>query len=364
MGDTTTGTLAGGNPVTVNANGTLRLDFEDALGFNGGSPSALNINGGLVTSADVANSTPVQTTGGTSFRVTLPTLNFQGGTLSSGANQEGDTYGGAYLIGTVNTLKYEYGGDQCLLHQLSGQRHLHRGSGSTPSGVDLEVSSLLRGWVGGNSALTKAGPGVMELDQNNSYANPVNVNAGTLILNGTLGNGGVNVATNAIFILNGTLGTGAVTVAANAKFLASGSLNGAIAVSAGGTFGVGYTNINSLISYSTLTFNSGSTNYMKVSKDGSSAQSDQVQDLTSVTFAGTLVVTNILATPHLLPVAIRSHFSPRRLLITETSPAWCFPRCQSGLAGISANWTVASSRFPVRLRRLYLARRRVVMPVR
>ncbi len=74
VGDTPTGTLAGGNPVTVNANGTLRLDVEDVLGYNGGLPSALNINGGLVTSANVANTTSVQS-GGTSFRVTLPTHN-------------------------------------------------------------------------------------------------------------------------------------------------------------------------------------------------------------------------------------------------------------------------------------------------
>ncbi len=298
VGDNATGTLAGGNPVTVNANGTLLFDLEDAMGFNGGSPSALNINGGLVTSADVANSTPVQS-GGTSFRVTLPTLNLQGGTLSSGANQEGDTYGGCYLIGTLNTLSST---NTAVINaysiSVSGAATFTVAAGSTPSGVDLEVSSLLRGWSG-NTAFNKAGTGVMELDQNNPYAYPVNVNAGKLILNGTLGNGGVNVATNATFVLNGTLGTGAITVAANAKFLASGSLNGAIAVSAGGTFGVGYTNLNSLISYSTLTFNSGSTNYMKISKNGGSAQSDQVQDLTSVTFAGTLVVTNITsdATP-------------------------------------------------------------------
>ena len=114
----------------------------------------------------------------------------------------------------------------------------------------------------------------MELDLNNSYNNPVDVNGGTMVFNGTLGIGGV-------------------TVGANAKFFGTGSLNGPIAVSTGGTFGVGYTNINTLSSYSTVTFSSGSTNYMKVSKDGGSPQSDQVQNLTTVTMAGTLVVTNI-----------------------------------------------------------------------
>ena len=279
VGDNPTGTLKGGSPVTVNANGTLRLDIEDALGFNGGIPSALNINGGLVTSADVANTTPVQS-GGTSFRVTLPTLNFYGGTLSSGVNNQGDIYGGSYLLNGVNTYSNSA---TAVINAYSvsfnnGDGTFTVAAGNTPSGVDLEVSSQLGGWFGGFS-LTKAGAGVMELDQS-STPSAVNVNAGTLIL-------------------NGTLGTGPITVGANAKFLASGSLNGAIAVSTGGTFGVGYTNISSLISYSTVTFNSGSTNYMKISKNGGSAQYDQVQNLTSVTFAGTLVVSNITsdATP-------------------------------------------------------------------
>ena len=274
VGDTTTGTLAGGKSVTVNANGTLRLDVEDVLGYNGGIPSALNINGGLVTSADVANTTSVQN-GGTSFRVTLPTLNFYGGTLSSGVNNQGDNYGGSYLLNAVNTYSNT---STAVINaysvSLQGNGTITVAPGNTPSGVDLDVSSQLRGW-GGNTAFTKAGAGVMELDQYSTpYNNAVNVNAGTLIL-------------------NGTLGTGPITVAANAKFLAAGSLNGTVAVANGGTFGVGYTNINSLISYSTVTFNSGSTNYMKISKTGGSAQSDQVQDLTSVTFAGTLVVSNI-----------------------------------------------------------------------
>ena len=280
VGDTTTGTLKGGNPVTVNANGTLRLDVEDVLGYNGGIPSALNINSGLVTSADVANTTSVQN-GGTSFRVTLPTLNFYGGTLSSGVNNQGDNYGGSYLLNAVNTYSNT---TTAVINaysiSLQGAGTITVAAGNPPSGVDLEVSSQLRGW-GGNTAFTKAGAGVLELDQYSTpYNNPVNVNAGTLILNGTLGNGAVNVA-------------------ANAKFLASGSLNGAIAVATGGTFGVGYTNISSLISYSTVTFSGGSTNYMKISKTGGSAQSDQVQNLTSVTLAGTLLVSNITsdATP-------------------------------------------------------------------
>jgi autotransporter-associated beta strand protein len=330
VGDAVTGTLAGGNPVTVNASGTLRLDVEDALGYNGGIPSALNIEGGVVTSADVANTTSVQS-GGTSFRVTLPTLNFYGGTLSSGVNNQGDNYGGSYLLNAVNTYSNT---TTAVINayslSLQGSGTITVAAGNTPSGVDLDVSSQLRGWVGGNSALTKAGAGVMELDQNSTpYNNAVNVNAGTLILNGTLGNG-------------------AVAVAANAKFLAAGSLNGPISVSAGGTFGVGYTTLNTLASYSTLTFYSGSTNYMKISKNGGSAQSDQVQDLTSVTMAGTLVVTNITsdATPiasgdtfQLFPSAVNYYgsFSSVVLPPLPVGLGWDISQLASGIIMVSSS---------------------------
>ena len=61
--------LAGGTTVTVNTNGTLLVGVEDGLGYGGGIPAQLNIIGGLVTSADVANTIPVQSFGGTSFRL-------------------------------------------------------------------------------------------------------------------------------------------------------------------------------------------------------------------------------------------------------------------------------------------------------
>ena len=274
VGDTPTGTLAGGSIVNVNSGGTLLLNVEDVLGFNGGIPAALNINGGLVTSADVANTTSVQN-GGTSFRVTLPQVNFTGGTLSSGVNNQGDNYGGSYLASSFNTLSNTATAViNAYSISLTGAATFNVAAGNTPSGVDLEVSSSLRDWFD-NPPLTKAGAGFMELDQNGSiYGSAVNVNGGTLFLNGTLGNGGVNVA-------------------ANGKFLAQGSVGGPITVATGGTFGVGYTNINALSSFSSVTFNSGSTNFMKISKTGGTAQSDQVQTATSVTFAGTLIVTNI-----------------------------------------------------------------------
>ncbi len=175
VGDTTTGTLAGGSTVTVNSGGTLRLDVEDVLGYYGGAPAQLNINGGLVTSANVAS--------GSSFRVTLPALTFTGGTLSSGTNMVGDTYGGSYLVqSTVNTLASSTTA-VINAYSVSLQNTTFTvAAGSTPSGVDLSISSILGNWQGGGQSLTKAGNGVMTLSGANTYSGGTSLNGGTLKL--------------------------------------------------------------------------------------------------------------------------------------------------------------------------------------
>jgi autotransporter-associated beta strand protein len=180
-GDTSTGTLAGGTMITVNHCGTLLLGVEDALGYSGGIPAQLNINGGLVTSASVANANPVQS-GGASFRVTLPALAFTGGTLSSGSNNVGDLYGGSYLLGSITTLACS---NTAVINadslSLLGSTFLVA-AGSTPSGVDLYVSSILEDWMGNPASLVKGGPGLMMLNNANTYTGGTTVNGGVLAL--------------------------------------------------------------------------------------------------------------------------------------------------------------------------------------
>jgi len=183
--DGQTGTLAGGSTVSVNSGGTMRLDVEDVLGYYGGAPAQLNINGGLVTSANLANNTPVQS-GGASFRVTLPVLTFTGGTLSSGTNMVGDTYGGSYLVqSSVNSLASS---TTAIINAYSVSLQnttFNVAAGSTPSGLDLSVASILNNWVSGAQSLTKAGTGVMVLSNANTYSGATRINAGTLALAGS-----------------------------------------------------------------------------------------------------------------------------------------------------------------------------------
>ena len=263
--DGQTGTLAGGSTANVNSGGTLRLDIEDALGFSGGGLGQLNINGGLVTSANVANTTPVQS-GGASFRVTLPTVTFTGGTLSSGTNMVGDIYGGSYLVqNTVNTLSSS---STAVINANSVSLQnttFNIASGTTPSGVDLLVSGKLVNWVSGPQSLTKAGSGVMALSGTNTYSGNTTVSAGTLALsgNGSVANtprivitGGAtfdvsglnspfvlsgsqtlsNSTSTAVFKGNGSTGSGTMSLTYSSGIPALAVMNGILTLSSNTTF--------------------------------------------------------------------------------------------------------------------------------
>ena len=180
-GDGPTGTLAAGTTNTVNSGGTLLMNVEDVMGYGNGNTAQLNVNGGLITSANVPNSTPVQW-GGTSFRVSLPTVNFTGGTLSSGTNNQGDQYGGSFLVGNVNTLASSNTVTMNAYSVSLNNGTFTVAAGNTTSGVDLSVASILEDFAYGSRGFTKAGPGVMALSGANTYSGGVQLNGGTLSL--------------------------------------------------------------------------------------------------------------------------------------------------------------------------------------
>ena len=70
-------------------------------------------------------------------------------------------------------------------------------SGTTPSGVDLNVASIMED-IFGSKGFTKAGPGVMELSGANTYSGASTISAGTLQLVANAGNtsSGVSSALN------------------------------------------------------------------------------------------------------------------------------------------------------------------------
>jgi autotransporter-associated beta strand protein len=107
--------------------------------------------------------------------------------------------------------------------------------------------------LGGTGGLTKAGTGLLTLDSLNTYTNTTLVSAGTLAGTGTL--------------------AGPLTV----------GINGSLAPGDGG---VGTFTINGK-----LTLTAGGTNYVDI--NASTGTNDLVTGLTSATYAGTLVVSNL-----------------------------------------------------------------------
>ena len=113
----------------------------------------------------------------------------------------------------------------------------------------------------------------MTLTGPNPYGGSTTVEAGTLQVDG-------NISTSPITVLGGTLS-------------GIGSLGGTVDIQPGGILSPG-ASIGQLTMTSSLTLQSGSTNVMELNK--SLAANDSIVGLGSVSYAGTLVVTNLAGT--------------------------------------------------------------------
>ena len=173
--------LGTGN-VTVNAGATLVGTSGDSFGFNGGftSPGTIIINGGTVTDVGTAN-----------YRLTLPNLVFTGGTLTSVTGNNGDSNGTYSFQGpqgngqTVQeSVTTNAASTTAVISALSigveSATTFTTAAGTTPSGVDLLITSVIRPYSTNTPLITKMGPGVLALDANNTFVGGITVNEGTL----------------------------------------------------------------------------------------------------------------------------------------------------------------------------------------
>ena len=168
--------------VTVNSNATLKLDTGDAIGYSGTSTALNTIT--LVGGTMDINTTANQTLGDAS-------LNMTGGTITglSGANL--NFFGGASALNTFasSTPSIITGTQISPLRQ--GSTTFDVQAGSTPNGIDLDISSVLQAKSDpAGSVLIKADTGTMRLSAINTYTGDTEVQAGTLILSGRLIGGG------------------------------------------------------------------------------------------------------------------------------------------------------------------------------
>ncbi len=244
----------GSMPITVNAGGTLAVTTGNSMGYDYLYNYAnITLNNGTFSLSAVQY---------------IGTLTLNGGTVD-GASALQFWYSVPTAINCLSNATISSG-----LNVNNSPQTI-----SVAGGATLTISGVIA-----SSALTKTGSGTLAVSGVNTYS-------GTTVSNGTF-----------MVASGGALGTGAVTVMANATLFSEGTIAGPTTILAGGTVGIDATNIGTLTLTGTLTLAAGSTNYMKISKTGGSASSDQITSMTSATLGGTLIVTNITSNGTLLAV--------------------------------------------------------------
>ena len=263
-GGGSSGTIRG--TATINGGGTLQLSTGDATGYGGGASAltTINVAGGTLQ----VNTTVNQTLGSA-------VINLTGGSISGNAGGNLDFFGGASALNTLPSATTASISGVPISPLRQGSTTFTVAQGTTPSGIDLDVSSVLRTSPSGDAAgavLIKAGAGTMRLSAVNTYARPTAVNGGTLLVSGSLAAGST------------------VTVAPGAALGGTGTLKGPVTVAAGATLAPGNKDLG------TLTFNSSLTLagnvVMELLKQGASLTNDMISISTGLAFGGTLTVTN------------------------------------------------------------------------
>ncbi len=172
--------------------------------------------------------------------------------------------------GSSGPIIWGSGVTSIALGGLSGTYNIANG-GKALSVGNNNSSTTYSGILSGAGSLTKLGAGTFTLSGANTYTGVTTVNAGRLMVNGTVA-GGVKVANN------GELG-------------GIGVINGAMTNS--GTLTVGDDGVGTLTVNNSLTLTGGSTTLMELSRNGGVTTNDLLRVSGEVTFAGTLVATNI-----------------------------------------------------------------------
>jgi autotransporter-associated beta strand protein len=188
--------------------------------------SYINLVGGTLN----INSTANQTLGSATITMT-------GGAITGLAGGNLDFFGGGSALSTYpSSVPSTISGVQ-LSPLRQGSTIFDVQAGTTPDGIDLDISSVLRAAPSGDAAggvLTKTGSGTMRLSAVNTYPGGTEVQGGTLILTGRL------------------VGGGPMTVDDGATLNVSSGVNTAIlsptndlTLGFGGTLTLGFANVNS-----------------------------------------------------------------------------------------------------------------------
>jgi fibronectin-binding autotransporter adhesin len=269
---TGTNTYSGGTDFN---GGTVAVDSDanlgpGALSFDGGTLEALAAGGGIVSSKAVtllAGDGTFLADAGTTSTLSGP-ISGVGSLTNAGAGTLILTGTNSYSGGTTITAGTLQIGDGGTSGSIAGNV-----TNNAALVFNRSDSVTFGGSIGGTGSLTQNGSGSLSLTGRNTYAGNTNVNAGKLLVDGSLGAGSVNAASGATLGGTGTIG-GPVTIQ-NGGILAPGDSPGTL------TMGP-------------LTLNSGSISNYQLGAPNviGSGVNDLVNVNGNLTLAGTLNVAN------------------------------------------------------------------------
>ena len=231
---------------------------------------ANNNTGGLTINVNGANCQP---NGAFGVGYTLTGGNISGGSmrLDLGASAGFNSFVTTFPSSTTSVINP--GGGSMMLRNDSGQTTyvFTAAAGTTPAGVDLDIQVP----INQNTApcsVVKAGAGTLQLSAANTYVGTTTVSNGTLLV-------------------NGALGTGAVEVNAGATLGGTGTIGGAVTMD--GTLSSGTNDPGALTINNALTLDADSAMMLAINRASGTANYGSVQGITIASFGGTLVVTNL-----------------------------------------------------------------------
>ena len=174
--------------------------------------------------------------------------------------------------------------------------------------VDGKLSGVISSVTNGSSGIIKLGAGTLELSAGNTYTGTTAINAGRLLVSGSL------ASTNVVVASGGTLA-------------GTGTLAGPVTVLDGGTLSAG-ASIGTLVINNSLSLSNSSSTVVEI--NASTGARDLVTGLSSVTYGGTLIVT----TNYAGTVTNNQTFQ----IFSATTPTGNFSTISNQVAGVSS-WT-------------------------
>lgn len=149
-------------------------------------------------------------------------------------------------------------------------------AGASPTIAILGAPTTIDAPVSGPGGFTKVGPGTLVLSAAGNFSGAIAVNAGTLTVEGALAGASLTVKSGAMLTGNGSIAC-------------------PVAIQSGGSLAPGGDNPGALTLQNTLTL--AGTARFRIARTGASLANDQVGGISSLTYDGTLIVTNTGAWP-------------------------------------------------------------------